>query len=267
MKKRPDSQRNVTSWGAVARWYDETVEDKDSYQQDLILPNLLRLMKIKTGERVLDLACGQGLFSRAFESAGANVVAADISSELIAVAQEKSPKTIAYHTALAHSLPFLANGSIEKVAIVLALQNIEEMQETLSECARVLTPRGALFLVLNHPAFRIPKASSWGFDEKAKAQYRRIDRYLSALKIPIDMHPGKAEGEQTISFHRPLQGYTKALEKSGFCIKRLEEWNSTKKSGKGPRADAEDRARSEIPLFLCIAAEKHVTDSLPHRLL
>jgi hypothetical protein len=114
-----------------------------------------------------------------------------------------------------------------------------------------------IYVVLNHPAFRIPKASGWGWDEQAKIQYRRIDRYLSESKTEIDMHPGEKRGERTISFHRPLQYYVKALGKAGFSVAALEEWNSHKHSEPGPRAAAEDRARKEIPLFLCLVAKKN----------
>ncbi len=252
-------QATPTSWSGVAKWYDETVEEKGSYQQDLILPNLLRLMEIKKGENVLDLACGQGLFAREFVKAGATVVASDISKELVEIAKKKSPEEIAYHVASAESLPFLNDGTVEKVAIVLALQNIENMNGTLAECARVLSPNGKLYLVLNHPAFRIPKASSWEYDEKKNAQYRRIDRYLSSLKSEIDMSPGSASRVMTLSFHRPLQAYVKALGKSGFAITRLEEWISGKKSQDGPRGIAEDFARKEIPLFLTLEAQKMPT--------
>jgi ubiquinone/menaquinone biosynthesis C-methylase UbiE len=258
-----------TSWGPVAKWYDETVEEKGSYQQDLILPNLLRLMDIQKGENVLDLACGQGLFARAFHLAGAKVTGADISKELVDIATKKSPKEITYHVASADTLPFLKDESVDKVAIVLALQNIENFRETIAECARVLTANGTLYMVLNHPAFRIPKASSWEFDEKKNAQYRRIDRYLSEIRTEIAMHPGlnaskgrvgrtsnEVLGEQTVSFHRPLQLYFKTFAKSGFAVLRLEEWISGKKSQDGPRGIAEDFARKEIPLFLTLEAQK-----------
>jgi len=268
---KSQNKKVSTSWGGVAKWYDETVEEKGSYQQDLILPNLLRLMAIKKGEKVLDLACGQGLFSREFAKAGAKVVASDISSELVEIAKKKSPPPLStksgqaeidYHVASADSLPFLKDGVIEKIAMVLALQNIENMNGTLAECARVLAPNGKLYLVLNHPAFRIPKESAWEFDEATKIQYRRIDRYISSLKSEIDMNPGlnapqgRVGRVMTLSFHRPLQAYVKALGKSGFAITRLEEWTSHKKSQKGPRAEAEDRARAEIPLFLTLEAQK-----------
>lgn len=256
MGKDSTQKATDTSWGSVAKWYDETVEEKGSYQQELILPNLLRLMEIKEGETVFDLACGQGLFARAFHAAGAEVIGADISRELIGIARKKSPREIVYHVAPADSLPFLKNGGIEKVAVVLALQNIEKLNETLAECARVLARSGRLYIVLNHPAFRIPKESSWGFDEKANVQYRRVDRYLSHSKAEIDMSPGGGQRRVTLSFHRPLQTYVKALHKSGFVIHRLEEWSSTRKSQRGPRAEAENRARAEIPLFLAIETER-----------
>jgi hypothetical protein len=48
--------------------------------------------------------------------------------------------------------------------------------------------------------------------------------------------------------------YSKALEKAGFLIQRLEEWESDRESEKGPRQKAENKARKEIPLFLMIQA-------------
>jgi hypothetical protein len=110
---------------------------------------------------------------------------------------------------------------------------------------------------MNHPSYRIPQGSAWGFDEAQGIQYRRVDQYLSEAKIKIDMTPGKATGkEYTVSFHRPLQFYSKFLEKSALAITRIEEWESHKKSGKGPRQHAEDVARKEIPLFLALEAKK-----------
>jgi hypothetical protein len=109
---------------------------------------------------------------------------------------------------------------------------------------------------MNHPAFRVMKKSSWGWDEEKKIQYRRVEEYLSESKERIQMHPGDRPKEYTISFHRPLQYYFKSLNKSGFSVDKLEEWNSHKKSQPGPRAKAEDRARKEIPIFLFLEARK-----------
>lgn len=252
-------KKKTTSWGGVADWYDAHLQQPTgTYHRDVLLPNLTRLMAIKPGMRLLDVACGNGYFSREFFRQGAAVVGVDIAPELISLAKKQSPKEIEYHVAPAHAMPFVADGSMDAVLISLAIQNMENVKEVFAECHRALKPGGKMFVVMNHPAFRVPKASFWGFDKQnGKAvQYRRIDQYLSESKKAIQMHPGDAPEETTLSFHRPLQFYFKALHKAGFVVGRLEEWISHKKSAKGPKQAAEDRARKEIPLFLCLEAVK-----------
>jgi len=242
-----------TSWGKVANWYDNLLEqEENTYQKTLILPNLLRLLEIKKGETILDLACGQGFFARSFKKEGTKVIGVDISEELIALAKTHSSPSVDYRVSSADNLSFLKNRTIDKVVITLALQNIENVHGVLKESNRVLKDHGKLFIVLNHPSFRIPKESSWGWDGARKIQYRRIDSYLTESKIKIQMHPGDKPNETTWTFHQPLQFYFKMLNKYGFCVSRLEEWNSNKISEPGPRKDAEDKARKEIPMFLFI---------------
>jgi ubiquinone/menaquinone biosynthesis C-methylase UbiE len=244
----------ITSWGKVADWYDNLVENENSYQSNLILPNLIRLLEIKKGETILDLACGQGFFAGKFNKLGAKVIGSDISPELIEIARKD--KLVEYHVSPAHKLDFLQNQSVDKATIILSLQNIENVQEVIQEVARTLKLQGKLFIIINHPAFRIPKASAWGWDEGRKIQFRKLDSYISESKEQIQMHPGDKPWEKTISFHRPLQFYFKALNRNGFFVSKLEEWNSNKVSEMGPKKDAEDKARKEFPLFLFLEATK-----------
>lgn len=245
-----------SSWGEVADWYDSYLEsNKDSYQEKVIAPNLLRILDLKGTTRVLDLACGQGFFSRKFAKAGAIVHGVDISSELVEQAKKHSEK-ITYSVSPAHKLGFLKDASFDIVVIVLAIQNIKEMNQVFAEANRVLAKNGRLILVLNHPTFRIPKRSSWGFDPKDGKQYRRVDGYLSQSESSMLMHPGQKESEATISYHRSMQDFFKSLSKNNFVVARLEEWISHKASQKGPRQKAEDLARKEIPLFMMIEAKK-----------
>lgn len=247
-----------TSWGGVAPWYDDLLETGGSYQKDVILPDLLGILSLKKGDKVLDLACGQGFFARAFKVAGAEVVGADISHELIDIAknyEKESAGPISYFIAPSHKLDFLEGESIDKITIVLALQNIEDVLATFKECFRILRPGGSLVIVLNHPAFRVPKGSDWVFDEKNNIQFRRIDRYMSDFKVSINMHPGGEKPVFTTSFHRPIQFYFKALKTSGFLVGTLHELISNKVSV-GKRAHAENQSRKEIPLFMTVEAVK-----------
>ncbi|MBK5215577.1 MAG: class I SAM-dependent methyltransferase [Candidatus Pacebacteria bacterium] len=262
-------QNKDTSWNKVADWYDDLLKNDDSYQAKVILPNLLRFLDLKKGEQVFDLACGQGYFANIFAHAGANVIASDISKKLIETAKKDSKPArnashsdagggkVLFYISPAHRAQFLKDNSINTVVVVLAIQNIENVGDVFAECKRVLKNNGRMVLVLNHPAFRVPQGSDWYFEEGI--QSRIVHKYLSESKLSIDMTPGEKDKRKkisTISFHRSLQYYMKLLSKNGFAITRLEEWISHKQSGVGPRQLAEDKARKEIPMFMCIEVKK-----------
>jgi ubiquinone/menaquinone biosynthesis C-methylase UbiE len=241
-----------TSWGNVAAWYTNYLKDEDNYQSQVILPQLLRVLEIKKGQKILDLACGSGFFSEVIHAHGAQVVGVDIARELIALAKQHASSDIVFHVSPAHKLGMLNDASIDSVIMILAIQNIKEVKEMLEEVRRVIKPEGHMIIVMNHPAYRIPGGSSWEWDEKMHKQYRRIDQYMSEKSVEIAMHPGAKPHEKTVSFHRPLQYYAKLARNTGFVITRLEEWLSHRSSEKGPRQKEEDRIRKEIPMFLLL---------------
>jgi ubiquinone/menaquinone biosynthesis C-methylase UbiE len=246
-----------TSWNKVAGWYDELLKNDDSYQAKVILPNLLRVLSLKNNEYVYDLACGQGYFADIFAHTGANVIASDISKKLIETAKKNSKEKVSFYITPAHRAQFLKNNSVDTIVIVLAIQNIENINEVLIECNRVLKNTGRIVIVLNHPAFRVPQGSDWYFADGV--QSRIVSRYLSESKVSIDMTPGEKNPKKkinTITFHRSLQYYMKLFSKNRFAITRLEEWISHKQSGIGPRQIAEDKARKEIPMFMCLEVKK-----------
>jgi ubiquinone/menaquinone biosynthesis C-methylase UbiE len=246
----------TSSWAPVTQWYEEHLTAPDTFQSTLILPNLLRLVTPQQGERILDLACGEGFFSRALAEAGGVVTGIDIGEDLIESAQKHATPNSRFEIGNAEDLARFPDASFDTVVCVLALQNIERAERALAEAARVLKPNGNSHFVLNHPSFRIPRDTAWGYDDQKGVQFRRLDRYLSDAKCVIDMHPGDPNSPKTYSFHHPLQWYFKHFGKVGLAVDRLEEWTSPKVSDSGPRAEAENVARKEFPLFLYIRARK-----------
>ncbi len=276
-----------TSWGPVADWYEKLLAGNDTYQARVILPNLLRLLEPMAGKRVLDIGCGSGFFAASVAKMGAGeVVGVDVGPELIAKAKAAveavgaagAACASAFYVTSADDLSVVKESEFDVALMVLSLQNIERYQAAVAEAGKKLRKGGRLILILNHPAFRIPKQSEWGVNAQRAYQYRAVYEYLSESKATIDMAPGQqaqgraiaggaagaavgatagiATGSATISFHRPLQAYVKALAKAGLAITGLEEWVSHKKSQPGPHQVAEDRARKEIPLFMMIDAVK-----------
>lgn len=158
-----------TSWGEVADWYNRLLADPESYQSQVVLPGLFRMIeadgKLDISDKFIDIACGQGFFSKSYMAAGAGeVTGSDISPELITLARKNAEgeRNISFHIAPAHKQEFAKTGYFSRASIAQA----------------------------------------------------------------------------------------------GFAVTNMEEWISHKKSEKGPRSKAEDKARREFPLFLAIAARK-----------
>jgi ubiquinone/menaquinone biosynthesis C-methylase UbiE len=247
---------STTSWQPVHRWYDTVVgEQGHYYHQHIVIPGVLRLLELQPTSHLLDLACGQGVLARAIPKP-IRYLGLDASPSLIKTAKnlDKNPNHN-YQIADITKVPLFIPSSFTHTTIVLALQNIASPQDVLINASHSLKPKGKLVLVLNHPAFRIPRQSSWETDPQNKLQYRRINRYLSPLKIPITTHPGQNSSPITWSFHLPLSTYFSYLKTAGFLVENLEEWTSDKQSA-GSTAKMENRARSEFPLFLAITATK-----------
>ncbi len=255
MTKRSSS----TSWQQVGKWYNETVgEQGHYYHQALIIPKTLKLLHFAKDQpsSLLDLACGQGVLSRHLPPS-VSYTGVDAAAQLITEARRYAPQA-SYQFIQAdvtHKLPLEAH-AFSHGTLILALQNIENPAAVFKNAGYHLKVGAPFVIVLNHPCFRIPRQSSWKVDEANKVQYRRIDRYMSPMQIPIQMHPGKGEtSAQTWSFHHPLSAYSQWLKEAGFVIELIEEWCSDKVS-EGRAAKMENRSREEFPLFMTIVARK-----------
>lgn len=254
-----------TSWDRVAGWYDDLLSEKrNDHYDDVIMPGTLRLIEPRAGMKLLDVACGQGILCRRLAALGVNTTGVDASAQLIAAARaraseskEKGAGDTAFHVGDAKELDKLALSNMDAAACIMALGNIDSLEPVFKGIASALKPGGALTFVVAHPSFRAPGQTSWGWDEHAGKQYRRVEGYLSPGQKAIQMHPGKDSSIVTWTFHRPLQAYAKSLADAGFVIDRIEEWSGKRVSTSGPRAMEENRIRREIPLFLAVRAVKN----------
>jgi len=249
----------ATAWEAQAGWYDRHQKSGgDDFYQELILPAVSRQLQVEKGARILDVACGQGVVGRHLAESGIHTLGVDASPSLIDAANRRATATEKYLVGDATALVPLLSKELGKERLdgataVLAMQDLDPLEPVLHGIASVLKPGARLVIVLTHPCFRIPKHSGWGFDEETDVQYRRIENYLSPQRLPIITHPGRPASEsQTWSFHRPLSTYINGLGGSGFGVVGIEELCSHRRGSQGRRSAAEDRALSEIPLFLVI---------------
>jgi demethylmenaquinone methyltransferase/2-methoxy-6-polyprenyl-1,4-benzoquinol methylase len=103
---------------------------------------------------IVDLAAGTGDLTLALEKAlpNAEVIAADFSEEMLAVAKAKGVRRVVPADALA--LPFV-DRSFDCLTIAFGLRNIEDWNAALREMARVLTEGGNLLVM----EFSLPRMS------------------------------------------------------------------------------------------------------------
>src|SRR5689334_22214813 len=108
MSDKQKKQHQKTDWRNVADWYDQLVGESGSeYHREVVLPGVLRLLDAKPGQKVLDVACGQGVLCRILAERGAEVTGIDAASSLIDAARQRGPESIRYHVADARSIEFL----------------------------------------------------------------------------------------------------------------------------------------------------------------
>lgn len=111
---------------------------------------------LRGGEvKVLDMACGTGDVSIALRRKGLDVVGADISENMLALARKKAPE-IDFRYGDASELPF-ADGSFDAVTIAFGIRNFDKRAQCIRELHRVLKDGGMLAIA----EFSIPRNRLW----------------------------------------------------------------------------------------------------------
>ncbi len=120
------------------------------------------MLSIEPGDRVLDVACGPGNFTRDFALAAGDglVVGIDASVPMLDVAvRDTDGANVAYLRGDACALPF-RDKSFDAVCCFAALYLIEEPMRALAEIVRVLAPGGRLALLTSCNRGLLPAAAT-----------------------------------------------------------------------------------------------------------
>jgi SAM-dependent methyltransferase len=245
------------SWDPVAEWYTGWVGAGGSeHHRRLAIPAVLELLAPSAGELILDVGCGPGVLAPHIAGAGARYIGLDASRRLLSFARRhhgRHGRFVLGDATRLVELPGLEPGSVDAVVFMLSIQDIDPLEAALEQSSRTLRPGGRMVLLLTHPCFRVPRQSGWGWDERRRLQYRRVDQYLTPLAVPMKPY-GDGRRGATRSHHRPLESYVNALTSSGLVIDGIREVPTYRSPPPGPRMRAERRALREIPLFLGLRA-------------
>ena len=148
------ASRTIEAW---RKWYDKMV----IHTQPLTRA-ILDIAKLEPGLDVLDLASGTGepAFSVSkYVAPDGHVIATDLSSEMLQVAEENAKRMGIGHTSFqqadAHFLPF-DDESFDRVTCRAGIMYFWDCQRALTEIRRVLKPDGIAALVAWGPVEQSP---------------------------------------------------------------------------------------------------------------
>ena len=154
------------AWNRNAEFWNECMGEGNDFFNILLWPAVERLLKPQPGERLLDVACGNGLTSRRLATAKARVTAFDISAAMIAIAAgHPGLWNIDYRVVDAtnrEALLDLGAGAFDGAVCNMALMDMAEIEPLMTALAVLLKPGGRFVLSVLHPCFNNPATVQMG---------------------------------------------------------------------------------------------------------
>jgi demethylmenaquinone methyltransferase / 2-methoxy-6-polyprenyl-1,4-benzoquinol methylase len=155
LEKQP--QQVAEMFDAVAERYDRTNTILSGAQDRRWRRHTVRALELLPGQKVLDVAAGTGVSTKALAASGAWCVATDFSLGMLSATKDPWLPRVAGD---ALHLPF-ADASFDAVTISFGLRNVEDPSAALTEFARVTRPGGRLVVCeFSRPR---PAPIRWGY--------------------------------------------------------------------------------------------------------
>src|SRR5215216_6571727 len=221
------NQFSREAWDANAEVWDARMGDESNdFFNVLCWPAMASFLEAETGQRILDIACGNGLTSRRLASLGAKVTAFDFSAELIKLANSRpNPDSqITYHVIDAtdeSALLALGEHSFDSALCNMALFDMADLEPLFRALPKLLKPGGVFVFSLTHPAFN--NASTVHVLEEVDEEGQIKTIY--SVKTSRYMTPFQAKGlalrsqpKPQMYFERPLQYYLNLGFQNGFVL-------------------------------------------------
>lgn len=202
-------ERHSASWAAWARRPNFDAYWKYSAAFFELVP--------PPGRRTLEVGCGEGRVSRDLVDRGHRVIGIDASPTLIRLARDTDSRSW-YLRADGAALPF-ANESFDLVVFYNSLMDIDEMEQSVREAARVLRPGGALCACVTHPMADAGKFES----TEGNAHFTIEGTYLGPRRWFSGTEERDGLTMEFAGWAYSLEGYFGALEGAGLVIQAVRE--------------------------------------------
>lgn len=226
-------QESKLRWDQNAgHWDDYMGEESNRFHRELIRPYTELLLDVKQGQIVLDIACGNGNFSRRLADLGANVTAFDCSSKMVERAKSRSEEysnQIDYKVLDAtnyEDLFELGHETYDSAVANMALMDIADITPLVKSAYHFLKPEGTFVFSITHPCFQTPGVKQ--INESEDVNGKIVTKNSIQISKYLTPEPYKAIGIKGQSiphymFHRPISYYLNLFFQSRFVLDGIEE--------------------------------------------
>ena len=160
----------------VTAGYDRDYRDKKLGGPDFTHEWILKLLRPKTGKRLLDIGCGQGLLLKEAERLGLVTFGIDISSEAARLARENSPSSD-ISCGDAHRLGW-EDGYFDYVTNIGSLEHFHHPELCLREMHRVMADGGRACVMLPNIHYYRHVINKF-LRKKEPTSYQTIERFAT----------------------------------------------------------------------------------------
>lgn len=220
-------------WNENATFWDAYMGDEgNAFQRLLIGPATERLLELRAGEIVLDVACGNGTMARRMAALGARVVACDFSERFIQAARARtipSDERLEYRVIDATDeaqLLTLGAGRFDAAICNQAFMDMTTIDPLLAALRQLLRPGGRFVFSLSHPCFNTGDVKKVVEEEDRDGELVTVH----AIKIARYIQPVTSRGLGIVGqptphyyFDRPLSLLLASCFRAGFVLDGLEE--------------------------------------------
>jgi 2-polyprenyl-3-methyl-5-hydroxy-6-metoxy-1,4-benzoquinol methylase len=266
---KPTVQETCAIWERIAPWWDQQLGEGNDFQKTLIMPATDRLLDPKPGQTILDVACGNGNYSRALARRGVHVVACDFAESFLNCARNRTSAedgNIEYRkidaTNMAELLS-LGEERFDSAVCSMAMMDMIVIDPLLDSLAEVLKPRGRFVFSIPHPCFSTNDMRLTADLEIRQDQTEQI--FGVEIRKYLTQEPGRSTGiinqpEPHYFFHRPLSAIFAACFSGGFVIDGLEEPAFPAEGAGGGKNAFSWAKRPEIPPAIVIRARRRISE-------
>ena len=217
-------------WDGNARFWDEQMgASGNDFHLSLVRPAVERLLGPVEGRRVLEIACGNGLFARRLAELGADVVATDTSPAMLERARRHPSDGIEYRAldaAQPDQLAALGTGRFNAVVCNMALMDMADVRPLAGALGGLLLDSGRFVFSICHPCFN--RLGVRFVHEVEEPGGEPVER--RGVQITCYVTPAVGEGTAIIGqpvkqlyFDRPLGLLLEPFFDGGLALDGLEE--------------------------------------------